>query len=74
MHQTLFDFADEERQLISPQSFDSVFFEVFDVANRVRVGDSRAARYRCQIRVAGSGRGIAYAAAAVNAVVENIDQ
>ncbi len=72
VHQALFDFADEESQLISLNA-SIPFLEFFDVTDRVRVFDPRALRHRRQIRVAGSRGRITDAAAAVNAVVENID-
>ena len=73
VQQAFVDFADKECQLILRQRVEPLFFEFFDVAYRVRVRNPSAARHRRQIRFAGSRRGVTDPAAAVDTVVEDVN-
>ncbi len=50
MQQALFDFANKESKFIAHQCFHPFDLELFDVVDRVGVGDPRAARHRRQDR------------------------
>ena len=73
MQQTFLDLADKEAQLVFAQGFNPRLFEILELADGPRVGDPRSLRHGGKIRVARRRRRVADATAAVNAVVENIN-
>jgi hypothetical protein len=73
VQQAFLDFAHEKRQFVSSQRFDSLLIKFIDVADRVRILVSRAARHRFEIGVPRGRRRITDPAAAIDAVVEDVN-
>ena len=74
MQETFFDLADEKAKLVSFKSRQPIFLEMLYFFDRHCVLNPGSLRHRCQIRIAGSRRRIADATAAINAVIEHVDQ
>src|SRR5207237_10868261 len=66
MQETFFDLADEKAKLVSVKSRQPVFLEILYFFDRHGVCDDGGLRHRCQIRIAGSRRRIAYATPALD--------
>ena len=72
MQQAFLDLADKEAQFVFAQGVNPGFFEIIELADGPSVNDPRTLSHGGKIRVAGGRGRIADAAAAVDAIVENI--
>src|SRR5918994_1959914 len=74
MDDAFFDLANEKPKLVSIEATQAIALEMVQLSKRHRMLDSRTLRHRFQVRISRGRRGIANSAAAVDAIVKDINE